>query len=155
MRAALALSLACAVVLAGAAPSQPTRKEAMKKVTPLLYVEAIEPSLPFWERLGFERTAEVPEGDRLGFVILKQDGVELMYQTRASVQGDVPALAGQPMGGGFLYIEVDDLDAVERALAGVQPVIPRRKTFYGADELIVREPAGNVVSFAQFATEGS
>jgi len=29
-------------------------------------------------------------------------------------------------------------------------VIPRRTTFYGADELIVREPGGNVVTFAQF-----
>ena len=31
------------------------------------------------------------------------------------------------------------------------PVVPRRTTFYGADELIVKEPAGNVVTFAQFA----
>ena len=51
----------------------------------------------------------------------------------------------------MLFIEVEDLDAVERALEGVEPVVPRRKTFYGADELIVREPAGNVVTFAQFA----
>ena len=45
---------------------------------------------------------------------------------------------------------MDDLDAVEQALQGVTPVVPRRKTFYGADELIVREPAGNAVTFAQF-----
>lgn len=123
----------------------------MKKITPLLYVEAIEPALPFWvERLGFEKTVEVPEGDRLGFVILKKGAVELMYQTRASVQSDVPALADSPMGGSFVFIEVEDLDAVERALDGVEPVIPRRKTFYGADELIVREPAGNTVTFARF-----
>ena len=36
----------------------------MKKVTPVLYVEEIEPALPFWmDRLGFEKTAEVPHGD--------------------------------------------------------------------------------------------
>ena len=124
----------------------------MKRLTPVLYVEEIEPCLPFWvERLAFRQTAEVPEGDRLGFVILERDSVQIMYQTRASVQGDVPALAGTPMGGAFLFIEVEDLDAVEQALAGIPPVVPRRKTFYGADELIVREPAGNVVTFAQFA----
>jgi hypothetical protein len=44
---------------------------------------------------------------------------------------------------------------VVRALEGVEPVIPRRTTFYGADELIVREPAGNVVTFAQFSAEGA
>ena len=121
-----------------------------KKLTPLLYVEEIEPALPFWERLGFERTVEVPHEDRLGFVILKKDAVELMYQTRASVAADVPPLADTPMRGGLLFMEVADLDAVEAALGDVQPVVPRRKTFYGADELIVREPAGNVVTFAQF-----
>lgn len=119
-----------------------------EKLTPVLYVEAIEPVLPFWERLGFERTVEVPEGDVLGFVILERDGVEVMYQTRASVEGDVPALADTPMGGSMLYFEVADLDAVETALEDVERVVPRRTTFYGADEIFVREPAGNVVGFA-------
>lgn len=123
----------------------------MKRLTPVLYVEEIESALPFWiDRLGFEKTAEVPEGDRLGFVILKKGGVEVMYQTRASVQGDVSSLADTPMGGALLFIEVEDLDAVARALEGIPPVVPRRTTFYGADELIVREPAGNVVTFARF-----
>ncbi len=123
----------------------------MKKLTPVLYVEEIEPALPFWmERLGFEKTAEVPHGDRLGFVILQKGGEEDMYQTRDSVREDLPEVAGTPMGGSMLFVEVDDLDEVERALRGIEPVTPRRKTFYGSEELIVREPAGNVVNFAQF-----
>lgn len=126
----------------------------MKKLTPVLYVEEIEPVLPFWtDRLGFQKTVEVPEGDRLGFVILSSGPVEVMYQTRASVQADIPPLADSPMRGSFLFIQVDDVDAIERALEGVEPVVPRRKTFYGADELIVREPAGNVVTFARFSEE--
>lgn len=126
----------------------------MQKATAVLCVEEIEPVLPFWmDRLGFEKTAEVPHGDRLGFVILQRGGVEIMYQTRDSVAEDVPLLAGTPMGGTLLFVQVDDLDEVARALDGIEPVVPRRKTFYGADELIVREPAGNVVTFAQFAAE--
>ena len=58
----------------------------MKRLTPVLYVEEIEPVLDFWKRLGFEVTAEVPEGDQLGFVILQSGPVELMYQTRTSVE---------------------------------------------------------------------
>jgi len=124
----------------------------MKSLTPVLYVEAIEPVLPFWvDRLGFEKTAEIPEGDRLGFVILRRGGVELMYQTRASVQGDLPQLADTPMGGSLLFIQVDDLEEVARALEGIEPVVPRRTTFYGAEEIVVREPAGNAVTFARFA----
>ena len=124
----------------------------MNRLTPVLMVEAIEPCLPFWiDRLGFSKTAEVPEGDVLGFVILARDGVEVMYQTRASVQNDVAPLANNPMGGSMLYIDVEDIDAVEQALAGVEAVVPRRTTLYGAEEVIVREPGGNSVAFAQFA----
>ena len=122
----------------------------VKKLTPVLHVDEIEPCLDFWHQLGFEKTAEVPEGDRLGFVILKQDDIEVMYQTHASVANDIPALKDAPAEGTFLFMEVDDLDAIERQLAGARYVIPRRKTFYGSDEVIVREPAGNVVAFAQF-----
>lgn len=123
----------------------------VKKLTPVLYVDAIEPVLPFWlDRLGFQKTVEVPEGDALGFVILAKDGIEVMYQTMASVAKDVPQLASSPQRGTFLFLEVDDLESVVTALQGVEPVVPRRTTFYGADELIVREPGGNVVTFAQF-----
>jgi hypothetical protein len=122
----------------------------VRKVTPILYVESIEPSLPFWERLGFERTAEVPHEDALGFVILARDGHEVMYQTRASVESDVPAVAATPMGGAILFMEIEDLAAVESALDGHEVVVPRRRTFYGADEIWYREPAGNLVGFARF-----
>ena len=127
----------------------------MKKLTPVLYVEEIEPVITFWERLGFDREIEVNEGDRLGFVSFKSGSVEIMYQTRASVTKDAPALADIPMGGSILFIEVDDLDAVAAALGDTEYVVPRRKTFYGADEITVREPGGNLVTFAQFGTEGS
>lgn len=120
-----------------------------RKLAPVLIVDAIEPCLAFWtERLGFAKAVEVPEGDRLGFVILVGDGIEVMYQSRASVRGDIPALADTPPGT-MLYMEVADVAAVERAMKGMKPVVPRRKTFYGADEIGFREPGGNVVLFAQ------
>ena len=123
----------------------------MRKLTPVIVVDAIEPCLSFWiDRLGFEKTVEVPEGDKLGFVILVKDGVEVMYQSRASVANDIPSLAtslGNPATG--LFIEVSDIDAVEKALRGVEPIMQRRTTFYGMEEVGVREPGGHVVVFAQ------
>jgi uncharacterized glyoxalase superfamily protein PhnB len=125
----------------------------LNKLSPVLVVDAIEPCLPFWtERLGFSKTVEVPEGDSLGFVILARDGVEVMYQSRASVRKDIPILADCPAGGANLYIEVADVAAVERAVKGMELVVPRRKTFYGADEIGVREPGGNAVIFSQHIT---
>ena len=123
----------------------------MRRLTPVLLVDAIEPALAFWvDRLGFQKTTEVPHDGRLGFVILVRDGIEVMYQTKDSIAADVPALAQSPQQGTFQFFEVDDLDAVAKQLKGVTPLVPRRKTFYGADELVVREPCGNVVTFAQF-----
>ncbi len=126
----------------------------MKKLTPVVYVEEIEPVLEFWTKLGFEVITQVPEGDRLGFVILRSDSVEVMYQTRVSVENDVPSLADTPIGGNVLFILVDDLDAVEAAVEGAEVTFPRRTTFYGAQEIGVREPGGNAVTFAHFADAG-
>ena len=127
---------------------------AIRKLTPVLVVDRIEPCLPFWiDRLGFTQTVALPEGDAIGFVILEKDGVELMYQSRASVAHDVPALAAMAGDGIALFFEVDDIDAVERALEGVERVIPRRKTFYGTVEVGVREPGGHPVTFAQPVAE--
>ncbi len=127
----------------------------IKKITPVMVVEAIEPLLGFWKQLGFAVAAEVPHGDRLGFVILAKDGLELMYQTRASVQDDVPDIAGAAYAEHTpLFIEVDDLARTHKRLAGAAYIVRERKTFYGATEAIVRGPAGQIVTFAQFAAGG-
>jgi uncharacterized glyoxalase superfamily protein PhnB len=124
----------------------------MKKLTPILVVDAIEPCLPFWtQRLGFTVNAEVPEGDRLGFVILQRDGVEVMYQTRSGIAADVPSVAASEAGSrSLLFIEVADVNDVARRLEGVEVVVPMRTTFYGAREIFVRAPCGTVVGFAEF-----
>ena len=118
-------------------------------LTPVLFVDAIEPCLSFWiARLGYELQVHVHEGDRYGFVILVRDEVPIMYQTHESLAKDLPQLQNVP-GTTFVYLTVDDLDHVERALADVERVQERRKTFYGAHEIAVREPGGHVVVFAQ------
>ncbi len=131
----------------------------MKKATPIMTVAEIEPCLPFWtERLGFTVTATVPHGDKLGFAMLNNGNVELMYQSRASVEEDlgkssaatghdglVDRIAGSTT---TLFIEVEDLDAVVRALDGADVVVPRRQTPYGMDEIFVQAPCGTFVGFA-------
>ena len=124
------------------------------KITPVLIVPEIEPVLPLWEALGFTRTAEVPHGDRLGFVILAKEGAELMYQTLDSVRADEPrALEGPKAAGACsLFIEVPNLDAVVGKLpAGTDVFVERRTTPYGATETFIRDAAGNLVIFAEFA----
>ena len=42
----------------------------------------------------------------------------------------------------------DAIDPLLPKLAGVEPVVPRRQTFYGMDEIFVRAPCGTVVGLA-------
>jgi uncharacterized glyoxalase superfamily protein PhnB len=128
----------------------------MQTLAPVLIVDAVEPCVEFWAtNLGFAKENAVPGPDgKLIFASVKKDGVEIMYQTRASVIADSPAQAKELEGHSvalFLTVaSLADLDAVESALSAVPVVKARHKTFYGSTELYVREPGGNVVGFASF-----
>jgi uncharacterized glyoxalase superfamily protein PhnB len=125
----------------------------LKQLTPVLIVESVEPCIKFWvDRLGFAVTNQVPGPDgKLIFASVQLGSVEIMYQTRASVMDERPGAAGDLMGHSVaLFITVDDLDQVAKALVGAPMVKPRHKTFYGSIEIYVREPGGNTVGFAQF-----
>ncbi len=123
----------------------------VKRITPVLFVKEIEPMLAFWvEALGFTKTIEVPHGEKLGFVALQKDGTEVMYQTFASLREDMPlVLEAAQKGPTFLYIEVDDLDAVMGALKKFKIGQPERTAFYGMREVGYQDPGGHFVTFAQ------
>lgn len=145
----------CFLLLAGQAsrPVAPTQTQTQEKltmkITPMIYVQEIEASLPFWmERLGFEKIAEVPDGKKLGFVILKKDHAELMIQSRNSVGSDIPAVMEFARPAFCLYVEVSDFEDLKKRLAGADVIFPERTTFYHMRETLVREPGGNLVLFA-------
>ena len=124
----------------------------LKQLTPVLVVDSVEPCVRFWvDRLGFTMTNHVPGPDgALVFAILELGGIEIMYQTRASVVEEHPAAAAELDGHSVtLFITVEDLDAVEKAVAGAPVVKARHDTFYGSTEIYVKEPGGNTVGFAQ------
>ena|SRR5215475_7597906 len=127
----------------------------VKKLTPVLFVEKIETVLPFWtQHLGFVKTVEVPDGDRLAFVTLQQGSAEVMYQSYASVQKDMPAIvADVRKGPSFLYLEVDDLQPIKAAVKGAETYMAERTTFYGSREIGVKDPAGHFITFAQFGAQ--
>src|SRR5436305_782778 len=110
----------------------------IRKLTPVLIVDRIEPLLPLWDALGFVRAAEVPHGDELGFVILTRDGVEVMYQTFDSVRGDEARVleGSRPIGAAAVFIEVDDIEALAALIpGGADVIVARRTTFYGSTEI--------------------
>ena len=132
--------------------SQEIKSMNVKRITAVLLVKEIEPIVPFWvDRLGFTKTIEVPEGNKLGFVAFQKGSAEVMYQTYASVEKDAPSSmsAEARKGPTYLYMEVDNLDAVLGAMRDVKVVMPVRTAFYGMREFGVRDPGGHFITFAQ------
>ena len=127
------------------------KRAEVKKITPILFAEEIEPCIQFWtERIGFQKTIEVPEGNKIGFVMLEKNGMELMYQSFASVDKDNAVVgAAVRKGPSFLYVEVADIDAALAAIKGAEIVMPMRTTFYQAKEFGIKDPVGHYLIFAR------
>ena len=148
MKTLLAVALLTTGLLSGQT-AQPTKDGFKMKITALVYAPAIEPSLEFWvDQLGFTKTVEVPDGDKLGFVILVKGDAELMIQSTASMEKDNCEMAKLARPAACLYVEVSDFDDLLKRLGSAPVVVPVRTTFYGMKEIGVREPGGNIVLFA-------
>ncbi len=126
------------------------------KSTPILHVKSVEPSLKFWtERFGFKSTIQVPEGNHIGFVALENGAVELMYQTYEGMQVDQasPLAKAVEQGPSFIFMEVPDINAVIESLDGAEVVQGLHETFYGAKEVVAKEPGGHFVIFSQLPAQ--
>jgi len=141
-----------ALPLSGQAPGP--EAPGVKKLTPVLCCEAIEPCLEFWvEQLGLELTMSLPASETselLGFAMLNQGAVEVMLQTYASMGADLPDVAARAKDApSFLFLEVEDLAAVAARLGETEIVKARHETFYGSTEITVRSPGGHYVTLAE------
>jgi len=119
-------------------------------------VKSVEPSLKFWtERFGFKATIQVPEGDHIGFVALENGSIELMLQTYQGMQADAsnPLAKTVDQGPSFLFMEVPDINAVIKSLKGAEVVQGLHETFYGAKEVVAKEPGGHFVIFSQIPAQ--
>jgi hypothetical protein len=77
----------------------------------------------------------------------RRDHVSILRQR----DKDVPAVAAEVRKGPtFLYVEVDDFEAIRAATAGMNIYLPERTTFYGFREIGVKDPAGHFITFAHF-----
>ena len=152
---ALCLAVAASTALSIARSDARTVKEKLVKInksTPILHVKRVEPSLKFWtERFGFKPTIQVPEGDHIGFVALENGSVELMLQTYEGMQTDAhdPLAKTVDQGPSFLFMEVPEINAAIKSLEGAEVVQGLHETFYGAKEVVAKEPGGHFVIFSQ------
>jgi len=129
----------------------PPLRTAISRMSSVLLVDRIEPSLDFWvQRLGFEVRLQVHGEDRLEFASLGRGDVEIVYRTRDSLHDDAPGLldGGRHRPWVVIYLQVDDLDEILPRLEGVEVVVPLRETIFGTREIFVREPSGRIIALS-------
>ena len=124
----------------------------LKKLTPNLMVEDVAQTLDFYrDVLDFEVLTTLPGQAPFDFAIVQRDGVELMFQSRASLSDNVPALTGVPIGASqTFYIEVEGVRDLYQALHDqVEIVVDFHTTFYGTQEFYFRDINGYILSFSE------
>jgi uncharacterized glyoxalase superfamily protein PhnB len=128
----------------------------LKKLTPNLLVEDVNKTLAFYrETLGFEALATVPEEGTLDWAMVKRDDVELMFQSRPSLTGEIPSLQGAEIGASLsFYTEVSDVEDLYRRLHDkVEIVQDLHTTFYNTKEFSFRDCKGYILALSQ-GTDG-
>ena len=125
----------------------------LKKLTPNIMVENVKRTITFYKDvLGFELVTTVPqEGETLDWAMMRRDGVEMMFQSRTSLSGELPLFVGKAIDGSLtLYIEMTDIQALYASLKEqVTLVQDMHQTFYGAREFVIQDCNGFVLTFAE------
>lgn len=154
MQRTLTTTLA-ALMLMGATPPAPAMSPekdptmpTFTKITPVLLADDVDACIRFWSRLGVEATMTFPFGEKTGFAALASGDVELMYQSRAMSSAQDPKAIDR-VERAIVYLEVSSLAEIEARLGDAEVVVPVRDTGHGTREFYVRDPAGNLIGFAE------
>lgn len=121
----------------------------LKKLTLNLGVADVATSVAFYKHLGFELFTEVPgEDGKPVFAIIEAEGIQLMLQARHGFEVELMTGSGHPPLA--LYFDVEDVAAVANTIGPrARLVKDLHETFYNTREIVVQDPDGYLVTFAQ------
>ena len=98
--------------------------------------------------LGFEVAISVPFDNKLAFVSLQNGPLEIMYQSFDFSRATNP-IGIEGVNRAVVFMETDALDEIIPVIEKYDVVIPDHITNRGSREIYVRDPAGNLIGFAQ------
>lgn len=131
----------------------------LQSLTPNIMVADVNATVNYYKtKLGFETVMVVDEkkGDGTSGVpfvwaMLKKDNVEIMLQREDSLIEELPEFKGLEIGGTFtLYIRMQDVKSFYNKIKNkVKIKKDIHKTFYGADEFVIKDINGYFIYFAE------
>ena len=122
----------------------------MQSLTPNIFVKDINATIAFYQVLGFQLVASVPETGDYVWVMMGNSAVTMMFQTYESLGEDLPDIHRQDGGSLLLYIKRTNIRKYfEDIKLRVTVLKPLEKTFYGATEFSILDNNGYVLTFAE------
>ncbi|XLQ19643.1 MAG: VOC family protein [Candidatus Moraniibacteriota bacterium] len=135
----------------------------MKKISPNMMVADVNATVDYYKNnLGFKTVMVIDEekgdgatGKPLVWAMLKNGEVEIMLQRQDGFIAELQDMKGREIGGTFtLYISMQDTkDFYEKVKNKVEIVKDLHKTWYGADEFVIKDLNGYILYFAEVQGE--
>lgn len=134
-----------------------------KKISPNLMVEDVAKAAGYYcDKLGFSFAIGVreksqkaersrKEGIALDWAMVRRGSVEVMFQSRRSMEEEGYEFSTPIIGGTLtLFIEVEGIDEIYESLQGrAQIVKDINTTFYGLKEFSIRDEEGYTLTFGE------
>ncbi|WP_183575947.1 VOC family protein [Mucilaginibacter sp. X5P1] len=123
----------------------------MESLSPNIFVKDINETIAFYKQLGFQLVMSVPEdGSPLVWAMVMNGNVNFMFQTFASLGGDLPGISRKDGGSLLFYIKLKNiLSFFDEIKDKVTVVKGLEKTFYGATEFSILDNNNYLLTFAE------
>lgn len=123
----------------------------METVSPNIFVNDLESTIEWYERLGFVVVTSVPgDAGKMIFALMVNGTTTFMFQTFESINGQLPQVRRSGGGSILLYIKMKGIrNFYDSVKDKVEVLNGLEKTFYGATEFSVIDPNNFVLTFAE------
>lgn len=122
----------------------------MQSISPNIFVQDINATIAFYQTLGFQLVASVPESGNYVWVMMVNSAVSVMFQTYESLGEALPQIQRQSGASLLFYIQRKNIRKYfEEIRQRVTIVKNLEKTFYGATEFSIVDNNGYVLTFAE------
>ena len=122
----------------------------MDTIAPNIFVNDIDATVDFYQKLGFKLMMKVPDEGDLVWAMMNCENVNFMFQTFESLGDDIPEINRRNGGSLLFYIQIKEINKFHDKIKDKVKILKGlEKTFYGANEFSMEDNNGYVLTFAE------
>ncbi len=122
----------------------------MESIAPNIFVDDIQETISFYEKLGFQTQMKNPDTEDPEFVLMTCGKVTVMFQTFKSLGNELPIIKREKGSSLLLYIQIQNIEGFYQSIKDkVEVYREPEKTFYGATEFSIVDYNNYILTFAE------